>query len=109
MIKIIFGIVTAGAFFYVITPLLGHKVSWVEAHDPFDERVRELELKKKINLKALKDIEFELASGKINDEDYQELRAHYLHKVSGIMNRIGALEGEKAEAVEADHGEQGEV
>lgn len=105
MVKIIFGVIFAGALYYVLTPLLGRRVGWVDAEDPDDERMRELELQKKINLKALKDIEFELASGKINDEDYQELREHYSRKVSRIMGLIEDLT-EKG-SVEAHHGGQG--
>ncbi|MCK5351128.1 hypothetical protein KAJ77_01040, partial [bacterium] len=107
MVKIIFGVIFAGALSYVIIPLLGRKVSWVDAEDPDDERMRELELEKKINLKALKDIEFELASGKINEEDYQELKGHYQGKVSRVMGRIEDLTGEKETAVEVHHGGRG--
>lgn len=95
MVKILFAILVTGTLFYVATPLFGRKVQWVDAEEPGDEKIRELQLKKKINLKALKDIEFELASGKINDEDYQQLRAHYMHKVSGIMDRMEAMALEK--------------
>lgn len=107
MLKIIFGIIFAGALYYVVTPLLGRRVGWVDAEDPGDERMRELELKKKINLKALKDIEFELASGKINDEDYLELKEHYSRKVSRIIGLIENL-AEQEEVVDAHHGGRGE-
>jgi tetratricopeptide (TPR) repeat protein len=102
MIKIIFGVIFAGALYYVLTPLLGRKVGWVDPEDPDDERMRELELKKKINLKALKDIEFELASGKINDEDYLDLKEHYSRKVSRIMRLIEDLAGEEDGSREED-------
>ena len=108
MVKIIFGVIFAGALYYVLTPLLGRRVGWVDAEDPDDERMRELELQKKINLKALKDIEFELASGKINDEDYQELREHYSRKVSRIMGLIEDLTGEEEELDEDKDGEEDE-
>lgn len=107
MVKIVFGIIITGTLYYVLTPLLGRKVGWVDDEDPDDERMRELELTKKINLKALKDIEFELASGKINDEDYQELREHYSRKVSRIMALIEDLTEESEETVEAHHGGRG--
>ncbi len=107
MIKIIFGVIFAGALYYVVNPLLGRRVSWVDAEEPDDERMRELELAKKINLKALKDIEFELASSKINDEDFQELKEHYSRKVSRIMGLIEDLAGEEEGAVEAHHSGRG--
>jgi hypothetical protein len=108
MVKIIFGVIFAGVLYYVLTPLLGRRVGWVEAEDPDDERMRELKLTKKINLKALKDIEFELASGKINDEDYQELKEHYSRKVSRIMGLIEDLTGEEEELDEDEDGEEDE-
>jgi len=104
MVKIIFAIIAVGALYYVITPLLGHRVSWVDAEDPLDERMKDLQLKKKINLKALKDIEFELASGKINDEDYLDLKEHYSRKVSRIMGLIEDLAMGEEGTVEAHHG-----
>ena len=88
MIKIIFGVIFAGTIYYVLHPLLGRRVTWIDAEDPDDERLQELEMEKRINLKALKDIEFELASSKINDEDYTELREHYARKVSRVMDLI---------------------
>ena len=105
MVKIIFGVISVGILYYVLTPLLGRKVSWVDPEDPDDERMRELELTKKINLKALKDIEFELASGKVNDEDYLDLKDHYSRKVSRIMSLIEDLAEEGT--VEVHHGERG--
>ena len=107
MIKIIFGVVFAGALYYVLTPLLGRRVNWIDAEHPDDERMRELELTKRINLKALKDIEFELASGKINDEDYLELRDHYLRKVSNVIGLIEDFTGKEEGTVEAHHGGRG--
>lgn len=107
MIKIIFGVIFAGALYYVINPLLGRRVNWIDAEHPDDERMRELELTKKINLKALKDIEFELASGKINDEDYLELRDHYVRKVSRTLGLIEDLAGKEEGAVDAHYGERG--
>jgi len=108
MVKIIFGVIFAGVLYYVLTPLLGRRVGWVEAEDPDDERMRELKLTKKINLKALKDIEFELASGKINDEDYTELKEHYSRKVSRIMGLIENFTGEEEELDEDEDGEEDE-
>ncbi|MCJ7501426.1 hypothetical protein MUP29_14375, partial [bacterium] len=102
MVKIIFGVIFAGALYFVVTPLLGRRVGWVDAEDPDDERMRELELTKRINLKALKDIEFELASSKINDEDYLELREHYSRKVARIMGLIEDLTEEEEESREED-------
>ena len=102
MIKIIFGVISVGILYYVLTPLLGRRVGWVDAEDPDDERMRELELTKRINLKALKDIEFELASSKINDEDYLELREHYSRKVARIMGLIEDLTEEEEGSREED-------
>lgn len=91
MLKIIFGLVFTATAYYVLRPLFGGRVPWQEAANPDDERIRHLELTKKINLKALKDIEFELAAGKINDQDYEDLRDHYMHKVSSVMHRLEEL------------------
>jgi len=104
MVKIIFGVLFVGALYYVIIPLLGKRVNWVDAEDPLDEKLRELDLEKRINLKALKDIEFELASGKINDGDYLDLKEHYSRKVSRILYLIEVLEEEEKEAAAAHHG-----
>ncbi|UCG39114.1 MAG: tetratricopeptide repeat protein [bacterium] len=94
MVKVIFALVSLGALYYVLIPLIGRRVAWVERERPEDERLRDLRTQKRISLRALKDIEFELASGKISEADHRELREHYLKRASRVMAQLEALEAE---------------
>ena len=81
----------------IISPLLTRKVAWIEAGEEDDEWRNELEMEKNMNLRALNDIKFEFASGKINREDYIDLRGHYRLKVAETMGEI-----EEADRVETE-------
>ncbi|WP_456385263.1 hypothetical protein [Desulfolithobacter sp.] len=82
--------------FYGLTPLLRAKESWPETTGHGDAR-RALETEKQSYLRAIKDIEFEHASNKINDQDYQELRRHYGAGAARSIQRLENLENEAAE------------
>lgn len=54
-----------------------------------------LEQEKRNNLKAIKDIDFELATGKISEEDHRELRTLYSLKVADAIEAQMLLQEEK--------------
>ena len=89
------------ALSYTLFPLMAQRVAWLDEADAGREQYRGLEAEKRVYLKALKDIDFERASDKINVQDYEDLRAHYRHQVSVLLAQQQALEVE-AESAEAD-------
>jgi len=58
-------------------------------------RRKELEQEKRNNLKAIKDIDFELATGKISEEDHQELRTLFSLKAADAIEAQKQLSEEK--------------
>ena len=69
MVMAFSAVIFLAALFYTLSPLRSGRAAWLERENPADERMSALEAEKKIYLKALKDIEFEHATGKINDGD----------------------------------------
>lgn len=92
-----FILVTALVTFFGLTPLLRVKESWLSTTDAGEER-RALEAEKESYLRAMKDIEFEHASSKINDQDYQELRRYYGAGAARTIQSLEDLEDATAES-----------
>ncbi len=89
-----FVIVGLAALLYTLEPLVHDRMVWAHEESELDEEIIELEAEKKLYLKALKDIDFEFASMKINKPDFEDLRDHYRAKVAGIMDDIEFLKTE---------------
>ena len=88
-------IITAGVLYAVVSPLFTRRVAWIEAGEEDGEWRNELEMEKNMNLRALNDIKFEFASGKINREDYIELRDHYRLKVAETFSELEEVDREE--------------
>ncbi len=104
MMTLAFVIVGLAALFYTLEPLMQERFAWVEEESELEEEMRALEAEKKIYLKALKDIDFERASEKINSDDFEDLKTHYRTKVAHLMEYIEELNLEmEAEESEGAH------
>jgi len=88
-------IITMGVLYAVVSPLFTRRVAWIEAGEEDGEWRNELEMEKNMNLRALNDIKFEFASGKINREDYVELRDHYRLKVAETFSELEVVDREE--------------
>ena len=89
--------ILAGA--YTIAPLLRPKEAWQTSGSENQERQSVLQ-EKESYLRAIKDIEFEHASRKINDSDYKTLREDYGRKVAESLRRLEKIDGEEEECLE---------
>jgi|SRR5437867_946330 len=92
MLELILGIVlAAGATYIVLLPILrppppvesGAALSVDEGEDPADDMSLQT-----VALRALKEIEFDRATGKLSDSDYEQLKAKY------TAEALAALRGE---------------
>ncbi len=72
---------------YSVLPLAGRRRSWLAAEEPDRDR-QALEAEKRTYLRAIQDIDFEHAAGKINDRDHAELRRHYSAGAARIIGRL---------------------
>ena len=70
---------------YTLRPALQTAEPLVVELDATQRRRSLLDQEKKNNLKAIKDIDFELATGKISTEDHEELKTLYSLKVAEIL------------------------
>lgn len=98
-----FILITACVVAFSLSPLLRHEEQWLTGLDTGARR-RGLEADKQSYLRAMKDVEFEHASNKINDEDYAKLRRHYGAKAAKTIRALEKLgkTDEVAVAVDKD-------
>lgn len=71
-----------GIFVYLVWPLLRVE----NDHFPVLDDLREQRRKDKV-LEALRDLEYEHETGKINTDDYRELRDHYLNRAVKLFDQ----------------------
>jgi len=84
-----------GVFVYLIWPLLaGEDDRFPILEDLSDQRRRD-----KV-IEALRDLEFERETGKLNEQDYRELRNHYLNRAVKLFDEedLASLSIESTEA-----------
>jgi len=93
MLELILGILlAAGATYFVLLPILRPPVESAsnpavddEGEDPADDMSRQT-----VALRALKEIEFDRATGKLSDSDYEQLKAKY------TAEALAAMRGEQS-------------
>jgi hypothetical protein len=94
MLELIVGILLAtGATYYVLRPILrpvdpaeGGSASADEGDDPDDDLSPQA-----VALRALKEIEFDRATGKLSDADYDELHAKYTQEALAALRAEAGL------------------
>lgn len=95
IVELILGIVLAtGAVYFVLLPILRPPIERVadpaldEGDDPDDDMSPQA-----VALRALKEIEFDRATGKLSDTDYEQLKAKY------TAEALAALRGETGHVI----------
>jgi hypothetical protein len=78
-------IISAALLAYTLWPSLQTAEPLVIDIDARQRRRNLLEQEKKDNLKAIKDIDFELATNKISVEDHEELKTLYSLKIAELI------------------------
>lgn len=82
---------------YVLWPLRQERREWAGEVKILDKEKRVLDREKRVYLKALKDIEFEHASDKMNLHDFSSLSRHYQQKVVEILAKLEDLDDDDDE------------
>src|SRR5260370_32804921 len=88
MLELILGVLlAAGATYFVLRPILRPPVESEESEpvgdegeDPADDMSAQA-----VALRALKEIEFDRATGKLSDSDYEQLKANYTQEALTAM------------------------
>jgi len=82
---------------FVASPFLGDKQ---EMKSKATTKLDKAKLQKELYYKAIKDIDFEYAEGKLSDKDHDELRSYYKEKAIKVVKEIEVLAAqEKAAAI----------
>jgi len=113
MLELILGILlAAGATYFVLLPILrppvesaGGEAAGDEGDDPADDMSPQM-----VALRALKEIEFDRATGKLSDADYGQLKAKYTQEALAAMRGEGArdaVSGERESPARAQCPEHG--
>ena len=98
ILELILGILlAAGAVYFVLLPILRPPVETAadpnvdEGDDPDDDLSPQA-----VALRALKEIEFDRATGKLSDTDYEQLKAKYTAEALDAMRGEGARDAVRA-------------
>ena len=83
-------VLTVLTFAFIAYPLLKRRPRSVAAVG--DEKLQELHSRRDTTYSMLKELEFDLQSGILAEEDYQELEARYKGKAISILKNIDGLE-----------------
>ena len=94
MIELILGILlAAGSMYFVLLPILRPPLEPAatdapidEGDDPDDDMSKEA-----VALRALKEIEFDRATGKLSDSDYEQLKAKYTQEALAALREESGI------------------
>jgi Double zinc ribbon len=98
MLELILGILlAAGATYVVLRPILRppgeaprDATSLDEGEDPADDMSRQA-----VALRAIKEIEFDRATGKLSDRDYEQLKARYTNEALAAMREESGIRSQE--------------
>ncbi|HHK60589.1 MAG TPA: hypothetical protein ENJ73_02550 [Desulfobacterales bacterium] len=88
----VFVVIAVATALFCLAPLRRPAQRWLADTDP-DAARRRLEAEKESFLRAIKDVEFEHASGKINSQDYERLKRFYTMRAAEAMAELDKLAG----------------
>lgn len=99
------GLLAAGVLAAIAYPLLDRQVEGARGtgEDGEKEAAREALLAQKhLTYEDLKDLDFELACGKLSEADYQAMKQEMEAEAIRLLKELDALEGEGGQAPEPD-------
>lgn len=102
--SILIALLIAGTLAVVLRPLFqGAGGRWPGvAADPTALSAAELAARRDAIYAALKDAEFDRETGKLADEDYQDVRARYMAEAADVLRRLDRLTPQAEAALDAD-------
>ena len=92
-VVIICFILAAG--YFIIHPLLNPDIYKARVTKTTDERLRELNLRKKGAYATIKELEFDLEMGKVSKKDYETLKGQYTSEAVDSIKEIDKLRSNK--------------
>jgi hypothetical protein len=97
----LFVLLAAAAAAFVLAPLARRGIAEAEASDDSASAERELLSRRQMLLAALKDLEDDRATDKIDEADHAELKARLSAQAIEVMRRLDVVDSERLAAEEA--------
>lgn len=92
MIFVVALLIALGTLAYLGYPLLTRDRSYAPEEVDTVEQVQELRSEKETLIQTIKDLEFDLASGKLSPDDYTALRGKYEMRAVAVLQQLDAQE-----------------
>jgi cytochrome c-type biogenesis protein CcmH/NrfG len=102
---VVFGI-ALGTLLYLGYPILRRDRSYAPNYIAGLAHVEELRSEKDVLIRAIKDLEFDLASDKLSSTDYAVMRAKYETRAISVLQELDAHEGALRKRRQVDHPDQ---
>jgi zinc-ribbon domain len=97
MVIILMGLIVFGAILIVGYPLVNaQSYEYAQAGPDGDDTFEHLASARNSVFEAIRDLEFDRATGKLSDADYQMMRARYDAKAADVMQKMDALDAARA-------------
>jgi hypothetical protein len=81
----ILAVVVIAVFAFVLRPLL---TSQRQLAVSVPARFADLQARRQYLMQAIRDVDFDFASGKMNDEEYQETRTNYIREAAVVLRDL---------------------
>ncbi len=80
-------LLTGGVILYILLPVIQGRSASLERDD---DEPTESEAKKRVSLLALRDVEYDFATGKLDERDYQELKGEISREALAAIREVEA-------------------
>jgi cytochrome c-type biogenesis protein CcmH/NrfG len=101
--------IALGTLIYLGYPILRRDLSYAPEYVAGLAQVEELRSEKDALIRAIKDLEFDLASGKLSPTDYTSMRGQYEARAVGVLQELDAQEGALRKGAQASQPERSPV
>lgn len=80
-------LLTGGVIFYILLPVIQGRSASLERSE---DELTESEAKKRVSLLALRDVEYDFATGKLDERDYRELKGEISREALAALREVEA-------------------
>ncbi|HVB63197.1 MAG TPA: hypothetical protein VNE17_00610 [Nitrolancea sp.] len=96
---LILAVVVIAVFAFVLRPLL---TSQRQLSVSVPARFADLQARRQYLMQAIRDVDFDFASGKMNDEEFQETRTNYIREAAVVLRDLEKETGGLNEEIDVE-------
>ena len=93
------GAVSIAIFLFVLEPLISSEREQAAAAPA---RIADLRARRQYLIDAIRDVDFDHASGKVNDEEYRETRGRFLREAALVSRDLDQVSGNLEDEIEVE-------